>query len=210
MTFIPPTLATRVTLPTPVTLDLRVVIGARPRVVPPGYVAPEGEEHVPEWHEFDSFPMTLIVDGHERKIFAYLSPIPQRLELYGPLDFAAASSDSMEDHAARVLNILDNGAQQILQTLIDGDPMPPLPPRVPREIPNWRAKVILAMMGMLPSVESAIEQLQEPDKTVARLAWNGDAKLARRGKTVLGLAGTLGLTDKQIDELFIAAEALEV
>jgi len=41
-------------------------------------------------------------------------------------------------------------------------------------------------------------------------AWNGDAKLARRGKTVLGLAAALGLTDAQVDALFIAADALEV
>jgi hypothetical protein len=81
---------------------------------------------------------------------------------------------------------------------------------VPREIPNWRVKVILAQMGLLTAVEAAIAALPEPDRTVASLAWGGDAKLARRGKTVLGLAAALGLSADQVDQLFIAAEALEV
>ena len=65
-------------------------------------------------------------------------------------------------------------------------------------------------MGLLPSVEAGIAALPEPEKTVATLAWYGDAKLARNGKTVLSLADALGLTSAQIDQLFIAAEALEV
>ncbi len=88
--------------------------------------------------------------------------------------------------------------------------LPTPPARVPREIPNWRAKVILAQMGLLSTVEAAIAALPEPDRTIARLAWGGDAKLARRGKTVLGLAAALGLSSDQVDQLFIAAEALEV
>ena len=65
-------------------------------------------------------------------------------------------------------------------------------------------------MGLLSTVEAAIAALPEPDRTIARLAWGGDAKLARRGKTVLGLAAALGLSSDQVDQLFIAAEALEV
>lgn len=88
--------------------------------------------------------------------------------------------------------------------------MPAHPPRIPREIPNWRAKVILTGMGLLPTVDAAISSLPEPARTVASLAWGGDSKLARRGKTVLGLAAALGLSSAQVDQLFIAAEALEV
>jgi hypothetical protein len=65
-------------------------------------------------------------------------------------------------------------------------------------------------MGLLAKVEAAIAALPEPERTVSSLAWAGDAKLARRGKTVLGLASALGLTPAQIDQLFIAAEALEI
>jgi hypothetical protein len=65
-------------------------------------------------------------------------------------------------------------------------------------------------MGLLDPINAAIAAMPNPDRTVASLAWHGDAKLARRGKTVLGLAAALGLTDAQVDALFIAADALEV
>lgn len=85
-----------------------------------------------------------------------------------------------------------------------------MPPRVPREIPDWRAKAVLATMGRLAEVEAAIAALPEPERTVVSLAWAGDAKLARRGKTVIALAPALGLTSVQVDELFVAAEGIEV
>ena len=65
-------------------------------------------------------------------------------------------------------------------------------------------------MGLIAPVTAIMDALPEPDRTIAQLAWNGDAKLARRGKTVLGLAAALGLSSAQVDQLFVAAEALEV
>jgi hypothetical protein len=201
-----------ITLPHPVTLDLRQTPGPRPRVVNPESTTPLPDDpaHEPVWQEFTEFPAWVTVDANAREIRAQLPPMPQMLPLYGPADFAAAAADTMEDHAARVLHLLGKDPASVLQALCDGTELPPLPPRVPREIPNWRAKVILAQMGLLASVEAAIAALPEPDHTVARLAWGGDAKLARRGNTVLRLAAALGLSPDQIDQLFIAAEALEV
>jgi hypothetical protein len=201
-----------ITLPHPVTLDLRQTPGPRPRVVNPESTSPQPDDpaHEPVWQEFTEFPAWVTVDANAREIRAQLPPMPQMLPLYGPADFAAAAADTMEDHAARVLHLLGKDPASVLQALCDGTELPPLPPRVPREIPNWRAKVILAQMGLLASVEAAIAALPEPDHTVVSLAWGGDAKLARRGKTVLGLAAALGLSPDQIDQLFIAAEALEV
>lgn len=197
---------TYVRFPEPVTLDLRIATGPRPRVIPNGdATAPD-----PEPHEFTELPLHLHVDSLARTIYAYLPPLPGRLDLYGPEDFTAAAADTPDDHAARVLQLLGTDSATALQALIDGGELPPRPPRVPREIPNWRAKVILAGMGLLDPITTAIAALPEPDRTVAGLAWNGDAKLARRGKTVLGLAAALGLSDAQVDQLFIAAEALEV
>ena len=205
---------TVVALAAPVTLDLRISADRqpRPRVVPPtGDSAPDDEpEHIPELHTFSEFPLHIHFDGYQRTISAWLAPLPTALLLYGPEDFQAAAADTPDDHAARVRQLLGSTPADVLQPLIDGTEMPPRPARVPREIPNWRAKVILAWMGLLPTVEAAIAGLPEPDRTVATLAWAGDAKLARRGKTVLGLSAALGLSSEQIDALFIAAEALEV
>jgi hypothetical protein len=170
----------------------------------------DGEEHVPEWFETSELPLQLHLDAVARTITVYLPPVPASLTIYGPSDFAAACSDTPEDHAARVLHVLGSDPAKTLQALIDGTATPELPPRVPREIQNWRAKAVLATMGRLNEVEAMIAALPEPEKTIVTLAWSGDARLARRGKTVTALADSLGMTAEQIDELFIAAEKIDV
>jgi hypothetical protein len=143
-------------------------------------------------------------------IHAQIAHIPRPLPLYSAADFQAVAADLPEHHALRVLQLLGSDPACILQALCDGAELPVLPARVPREIPNWRAKAVLATMGKLTAVEAAIASLPEPDHTIVSLAWAGDAKLARRGKTVVGLAAALGLSSDEVDALFIAAEAIEV
>lgn len=199
----------RITLATPITIYLAPWGGEHPRVAsgvaPVTYDAENGEAREIEYLDA-AFTLNVIT----RTVHAQLAPIPRPLQIYGPDDFAVIAADTPEQHADRVLQLLGSDPAAVLQALINGEALPPAPVRVPREIPNWRAKVILAGMGLLPTVEAAIASLPEPDRTVATLAWGGDAKLARRGKTVLGLSAALGLSSDQIDELFIAAEALEV
>jgi hypothetical protein len=145
-----------------------------------------------------------------RTIHAEMPPIPRPLLIYGPADFAAAAADTPEQHVERVRSILGEDPVITLQALANGDPVQPPKPRVPPEIPNWRAKAILSQMGMLEKIETAMESLPEPQRTIVTLAWNGDAKLARNGQTVIALAAALGLSSLQVDDLFVAAEAIQV
>ena len=186
---------TYVRFPSPVTLDLRLPL--------------PGTEHEPEPQEFSELPLYLYLDAVARTIRAHLPPIPTPLPLYGPADFVAACPDTPEDHAARVLQILGSDPASALQALIGGE-VPAMPPRIPREIANWRAKAILASMGMIDQVEAAIASLPEPERTVITVAWQGDARLARNGPTVTALAPALGLSPEQVDAMFIAAEDLSV
>ena len=197
-------------LPSPVTLDLRIARGPRPRVVQPEGAADDSVETPPELHEFATLHLHLVIDAAARSISAYLPPIPAHLTLYGPEDFTAAAGDTMEDHANRVLQLLGSDPAATLQAMIDGSDLPPVPPRVPREIPNWRCKAVLTQMGLIEPVTAIMDAMPEPDRTIAQLAWRGDGKVARRGKTVLGLAQVLGLTDAQVDAMFVAAEQIEV
>ena len=199
---------TIVHLPSPVTLDLRLSTRPRPRVIQ-GEPIPAGER-VDELHEFATLPLYLVVDAAARSIAAYLPPIPYHLPLYGPEDYAAAAGDSMEDHANRVLQLLGSDPAMILQALLDGEDLPSPPTRVPREIPNWRCKAVLTQMGMLGDVEAVMEAMPEPDRSIAKLAWQGDGKVARRGKTVLGMAAVLKLSDARLDAMFVAADRIEV
>lgn len=145
-----------------------------------------------------------------RTIHAEMPPIPRPLLIYGPDDFSAAAADTPEQHVERVRSILGEDPAVILQALANGDPVQPPKPRVPSEIPNWRAKAMLAKLGMLETVEQAIAGIPEPQRTVVMLAWNGDAKLARNGQTVLSLAESLGLTADQLDAIFIEADSLNI
>lgn len=145
-----------------------------------------------------------------RTIHAEMPPIPRPLLIYGPTDFAAAAADTPEQHVERVRAILGTDPAAILQALANGDPVQPPKPRVPSEIPNWRAKAMLAKLGMLETVEQAIAGIQEPQRTVVMMAWNGDAKLARNGPTVLSLAASLGLSSDQLDAIFIEADSLNI
>ena len=200
---------TIVLFPKPVTLNLQIRTGPRPRVVSDGSpVAADGPPSIPR--EFEELPLYVHFDAYQRKIFGHLAPIPAPLELYGSDDFTAAASDTMEDHAARVLQILEADPAGILQALIDGDELPNLPTRIPREIANWRAKAVLGTMGLTDAVEKVIAALPEPQRTIVRAAWSGDAKLARRGVTVSALGPALGLSPDQIDRLFIEAESLAI
>lgn len=159
---------------------------------------------------FSELHVWITITPLTQQIWAYIARVPQPLLLWGPEDFAAVVTDLPSQHAERVMQLLGSDVAASLQALINGEALPSPPARVPREIPNWRAKAMLAGMGLLDAVGSAINALPEPDRTVAALAWAGDAKLARHGKTVLALAPALGLTDAQVDALFIAAEGIEV
>ena len=202
---------TTVRLPQSSTLDWRMATGPRPRVISESGISPPVEAgHSPKLHDFEEFPLHISIDAQSREIRADLPPIPNPLPIYGPDDFTAAAPDTPEDHAERVLHILGSDPASVLQTLIDGAELPELPPRIPREIANWRAKAILGTMGLTDAVESVISALPEPQRTIVRAAWQGDAKLARRGATVAALAPALGLTSAQIDSLFIEAEKLAI
>lgn len=88
------------------------------------------------------------------------------------------------------------------------DDLPEAP--MPTEIPNWRAKAVLELAGLLPTVEAMLAAMTGPEGVVARAAWTAGAPLSRSGPTVLALTQQLGLTDAQVDAMFRQAVALEV
>lgn len=202
---------TYVRFASPVTLSLRISASPRPRVVP-GPDAPPADVHD---REFTELPLHLHVDSIGRYLLAYLPPIPKPIVLYGPNYFSAACADSMEDHAERVLQILGDNPSEVLQSMIDGTDgnyfeRPNPPPRIPREIANWRAKAVLGMAGLLDNVHTALDNMQEPDRTVAKAAWFSGAPIARKGPTVAALAQILNLSPEQLDDMFIQAESITV
>lgn len=88
---------------------------------------------------------------------------------------------------------------------------PPAPTVVvPQSLSNWWAKAAIELAGLTAAVEAAMQSLDEPACTVALSAWENGADLDRRGATVLALAAALGLTDAQVDTLFVTGGSLTV
>lgn len=193
---------TYVVFPSPVTLRLSLPASPRQRLITTA--------RTPVERSFERLPLTVRIDAAALQITAFLSPIAAGLPLYAAADFTAAAPDTMDDHAERVLQLIGSDPATHLQALIDGLPLPEPPPRVPREIPNWRAKAILATMGKLDAVDALIAAMPEPEATVMRLAWHGNAALARRSQTVRNLGQALGLTPADLDVFFISADAINL
>ena len=200
---------TYVTFSPPVVLNLRVSQSQRLRVTSPK------TETAPVSKSFDRLPLVISIDAVRRYILATLPPASSPLVLYGPTDFAAACADTMDDHAQRVIDLCGSDPASVLQPLVDGSApayfdRPDPPAMVPREIPNWRAKAVLATMGLTSQVQSVIEALPEPQRTIIRTAWDGDAKFARKSPTIAALAGALNLSASDVDGIFVSAMKIEV
>lgn len=62
--------------------------------------------------------------------------------------------------------------------------------------------------GLLDDVEAAISGLPEPQKTQARIDWDNAQDFRRDFPLLQQLAGAIGLTPAQVDNLFAAAAAI--
>jgi len=83
-------------------------------------------------------------------------------------------------------------------------------PTVAEEVQLWRIRTILKVLGMEQIVEIALESLQEPQKTGALYIWNYGTTVERNSQTVQLLQSILGLTDVQVDDIFIQAQNIQL
>lgn len=95
--------------------------------------------------------------------------------------------------------------------LWDGEtltPPPPAPPVVPTAVTMRQARLALLGAGLLDDVDAAINAMPSPQKEAARIAWEYSQEVQRHNGFVSVLGPALGLTEAQIDALFIAAAGL--
>ncbi len=94
---------------------------------------------------------------------------------------------------------------------VDWDQMPPvintpLPPATPEEVTRLQARLALIGAGLWANVTA---YFQDPARTEEEKAFWEDAQNWLRDDPIIASAGTaLGLTEQQIDDLFVAAKAL--
>lgn len=86
---------------------------------------------------------------------------------------------------------------------------PPLPPEpVPQVVTMRQARLALLQVGKLTMVDTAIAGLPEPDRTAAQIEWEYSQEVHRDRPFVAMLAPALGLTEEDLDDLFVLASTL--
>jgi hypothetical protein len=81
---------------------------------------------------------------------------------------------------------------------------------IPQEVQLWRVRTILKLSGLESNIETALNGLDEPMKTGALYVWNYGTTIERQSATVQLLQYILGLTDTQVDDIFIQANAIQI
>lgn len=82
--------------------------------------------------------------------------------------------------------------------------------KTPNEVQLWRVRTILKLMDLETTIESALDQLDEPNKTAAKNVWNYGTTVERNSQTVLFIQSVTEMTDDQVDEIFQQAEAIVI
>lgn len=83
-----------------------------------------------------------------------------------------------------------------------------LPPPVPQFVTMRQARLALLSAGLLSQVNDAIQTMKDASGDVARIEWEYAGMVDRNWPLVTSLGLTLGLTDKQVDDLFVLAATL--
>lgn len=84
----------------------------------------------------------------------------------------------------------------------------PPKPRAPKQVTMRQARLALAGAGLLSKVDAAIDSLDEPQKTAARIEWDYSQVVERDRELVAMLGPVLGLDDEALDDLFREAAKL--
>lgn len=89
------------------------------------------------------------------------------------------------------------------------------PEELEQKIKEWKAlnqpitprqaRRALLSMGLLDQVNTVLNSLPEPDKSIALTDWEYGTEVRRNDPWVLALAPSLGLTEEQLDDLFVTA-----
>lgn len=83
------------------------------------------------------------------------------------------------------------------------------PQGVPQSVTMRQARLALLGAGLLQNVEAAIDAMDEPARTAARIEWDYSSEVFRSKPFVQQLGTALGLSSEEIDQLFIAAAGIE-
>jgi hypothetical protein len=107
--------------------------------------------------------------------------------------------------------------QQYLQFLIAGGTVEPselftpeeeISLNTPLEVALWKLRFVLSQMNLEQAVSDVLNSLPEPQKTAANYIWNYGNTIDKHSPTIMFLQQQLGLTDTQVNEIFIQSNSI--
>ena len=141
---------------------------------------------------------------------AYISKVCAAAKLETLPDYAADSYAAQ--HAGKTITELEQELAIAIDKAAENPASPEMPTPtvagVPTRVTMRQARLALLGAGKLANVDAAIDAMPEPQKSAARIEWEYAAEVRRDNAFVAGLAPALGMTDAQVDALFVAAAAL--
>ena len=85
----------------------------------------------------------------------------------------------------------------------------PEPEPVPDSVTRRQAKQALLLFGLLANVQPAIDAIEdEVERGMVQIFWDDATSFERSNAQLIALGVALGLTDEQIDDLFVQASGL--
>ena len=79
----------------------------------------------------------------------------------------------------------------------------------PDSVTRKQLKLQLTLSGFnMSTIDTAINSLPEPNKSIALISWNDSSEFDRNNPLLQALASMLGLTDSELDQIFIDASKL--
>ena len=107
-------------------------------------------------------------------------------------------------------NLIDATSGKIGDGYVNGVIVPHTPAvPVPQSVTRAQAKLALLQAGLLGSIQPAIDAISDAtQRTASQIEWDDRLTFERSNGTLVTMATALGMTDAQIDALFIAAATL--
>jgi hypothetical protein len=84
----------------------------------------------------------------------------------------------------------------------------PEPSPVPSVVPRWALREVCLIRGLIPAIETELQKLPEPDRSVAMNRWSEKPTIERPSPLITALQALLGWTNDYVDDLFRAAGQL--
>ena len=92
-----------------------------------------------------------------------------------------------------------------ITVLVDPNAPPP-GPIVPQSVTAFQAKAALLQADLLDDVEAMMADPATP--RIVKLAWSEALTFERQSPTVVAMGSALGLTDEQLDAMFVAGSQI--